>query len=447
MRTGSQVQVAPPPSGGNVRYGAIISYYSNGNKYYHSRYGSNTLATARNLALRHCDVVGRSRCEFITSFTNCASLAWSADRSVQAYGTGNTETIAKDAAKARCSREGGSSCTASRFACNTPVTSQASKSGGHNNTPSAPAAPSGGNVRYGAVYSYTHIQIDTLKVFGIDDTRYYRRGIVTNKDSEEEARREGLAACQVVSDTEGNAQSSSGSCRIEDTFTNCVAIAEDLNHSRLWRYGVFGYATANSESIAKSSAISQCERAGGEGADCDTVSSVGRNAVMEACNTPITPQAPKTGRSPSTPSQPTPAPPSDSNVKYGVVYSIPLIHRSDYSFGLSERSFDSAAEAAGSICDDCRVAFIFTNCAAVASENGERVFKVTWATGNTLDSAKSSAIAHCERYQELYPGIFGDDECTTVDDSLSDIGLSPDDHAYCHTPVTPQTPKVGPRLE
>ena len=443
--------VSPPTeqlSGSTVRYGAVYSYYdSNGHKRFYYHYQTSTRQAAENAARSHCmGVSGRTGCHIEDTFTNCVALGRSSDGLIRTYGTGNTLSgafSAESSAEAECERRGGTGCSSSPGICINPVTSELSKSGGN-------------DVKYGAIYSYTHIQIDTLKVFGIDDTRYHGRAIVTNKDSEEEARREGLAACQAVTDTERNVQSSSGSCRIEDTFTNCVAIAEDVNHPRLWRYGVFGYATGNTESIVKSSAISQCERVGGEGADCDTVSSAGRNAVMEACNNPITPQASKTGGSTPPPSeqptppseqptppseQPTPpseqpTPPSEQpsgTATFGVVieytidkgeelerlrYSTLYVHPILADDPETRQLFYTSAEDvcprwnAQSDVDDCRIVATFTRCGIAASGSTSTTrpisrpgglpgfrYEYTWfrgyGIGNDDESAKSAALADC----------------------------------------------------
>ena len=291
VRTGSQVQVTPAPT---IKYGAIVSYRdSNRHKRFLAYTQRNTIAEIERYGESRCgEDSSRTDCDFVTSFTNCAALAWSGDRSVRAYGTGNTRTLAKSAAEAACSREEGSGCSSSTGICADPVTSQASKSYGINNSPPAPAPaptpapapaptpapapaptpaptpapapapapPSVGDAEYyGAVVSYPtyDTSISIRRTWMTRDTFY--------NNSEESARE---SACLL----------NRNGCELLFTFTNCVALAADgyylLINDEYPRATYIVAATANTAAEAESAALEQCRRVG-RSSQCDLTSGTG----------------------------------------------------------------------------------------------------------------------------------------------------------------------------
>ena len=495
---------SPAPSGSNVRYGAVYSYYSNGRKYFAGRNQRNTAAEIERVALSYCEgVSGRSRCEPVTTFTNCVAIAWSDNFLVRAYGTGNTKTLAKSAAEAACSQERGSGCSSSSGLCNSPVTTQASKSGGHNNSS---AAPSGSNVRYGAVYSYYS---NGRKYFSWQNQRStaaeiqssalsYCRGVSGRSDCEpvttftncvalgrsgdgsvrtyatgdtlDRARTSAVAECSRLRGSSCEASSGNARCNnpvttqasksegirdvrygaiftgfgsnesrgigygiryntereasdaarsgcmrslsrcvIEDTFTNCVAIAQDN------RNGIGAYATDDTLDRARTSALAECSRL--RGSSCEIASGKAQ------CNNPVTSQVSKTGGF----NIETPSAPSRSNVRYGAVYS----YSASGTRGLGARSQSSTQEAArraalsqcsgGSGRTDCDFVTTFTNCVAIARSGDGSV--LAYGTGDTRSNARSSAEIRCSRLRGS--------SCSAGSDTI------------CNDPVTSQISKSG----
>ena len=258
VRTGSQVQVAPPTS--NVRYGAVYSYRSNNLQEFRYYYGGNTQAWINNHALTNCRAgSSRSSCRIEASFTNCVALA--RDNRIQAYATGNDLASARSSALAQCRRLGGTGCSNFSSNCNAPVTRQASKVGGTSNSIPSPTAPTeqptpppSGNVKHGAVYSWQGSS---------DNKRYARVSSSVVEDTAAAARSAGLAACTGLN------------CRVEFTFTNCAAVADSDG------FEYTGIATGNTLASARSSALAECTRLGGAGCELDG---------SERCNDPVAPQ-------------------------------------------------------------------------------------------------------------------------------------------------------------
>ena len=257
-------------------------------------------------------------------------------------------------------------------------------------SPTVNVNPPTSNTKHGAVYSY---RSNNLQEF-----RYYYGG-----NTQAWINNHALTNCR--------AGSSRSSCTIEAAFTNCVALARD-NRIR-------AYATGNDLASARSSALAQCRRLGGTG--CSNFSS--------NCNAPVTRQASKVGGSSNSipsPTAPTeqPTPPPSGNVKHGAVYSWQGSSDNKRYATVSSSVVEDTAAAARSAglaaCtgsnSNCRVEFTFTNCAAVADSDG---FEYTGiATGNTLASARSSALAECTR--------------------LGGAGCELDGSERCNDPVAPQ---------
>ena len=384
-RSGSQVQVAPPPSApatpSNARHGAIYSYYENGHKYFNYRYQFNTQEAARSSALSRCgEDSSRTRCEFVTTFTNCASLGWSGDRSVQAYATGNSLSSARSSVLERCSQLGGTSCesTDGNTHCINPVTTQASKSGGIR------------NVRYGAIYSY------------YDSNEHKRFSWHNQRNTAAEIERVALSHCMGVS---GRSR-----CEPVTTFTNCAALARSSD------FLVRSYATGDTLDTAGSAARAECSRL--RDSSCEVPSG---HAI---CNNPVTTQASKSGGHNNTPSAP-----SGSNVRYGAVYSY-YDSRGKRFTSLTNRG-STEAEAERAALSDCRsdssrtrceVEDTFTNCASLVRSGDTSVR--AYGTGDTLSSAQSAAQAECSQ--------LGGSSC-----NLDGSG------GICNTPVTAQIAKTG----
>ena len=385
-----------PPSGSDVKYGAIYSYRSNNLQEFRYYYDGNTQAWINNHALSNCRAdSSRSSCRIEDTFTNCVALA--RGNRIRAYATSNDLASARSSALARCRQLGGTRTGCSNFLgiCNTPVTRQTSKVGGSSNLTLSPTAtpPPSSNVKHSSIYSYT----------ARDGSRKFSVDYEGNRGSETEARGAITALCRLSPADYSN-------CNTEAVFTNCGAVAYGMNNF----VQVFGYATDDTLSRARSSAIAQCTQRGGTG--CSTTTPIGR---VEVCNNPITPQTSKVGGStPAAMVNPSPS------IRFGAVYSYRSnnIQRFGYVFSTStiERTEAQARSAALNVCStdysNCSVEFTFTNCIAHA-ESGGTTFGI--ATGNNLASARSSALAECRR--------FGGDSCAISSNS-----------AQCNVPNTPQ---------
>lgn len=420
VRNGSQVNVVPPPSESNVEYGAIYSYYENGNKIFNYRFQRNTETEARNHALSICrEDSSRSRCEIVDTFTNCASNAWSGDRSVFSYATGDSLSSARTSALAECSRLGGSSCETndSNAHCITPVTPQTSKAGGFNNTPSAPSEPSGGNARiWGVVYSVP------------DPAPFRRVDFFVEMESEAEA------LSYIRSDNIPGFCSNAGlDCRAEFTFTNCfgVAVAGSQRHfDSPATYGYVGFATADSKAIADELALEQCRRLGGDEHPDPQVrcTVIQARRYAQACNSVITPQTSKVRGFLNTTYRSVAIASSTSVVSPEYEYRHLVVRpRGDVTCG-AERC-------------EVQEEFDFTNCFALASDGllvgrpgTPELTYTAFASSNTLSGAESLALEQCRR--------LGRSSDCKVGGLYSDSLHSITNQKGCNIPITPQPSKV-----
>lgn len=398
VNSGSQVNVVPPPSGSNVKYGAVYSFYSNRNDQLFSySLQRDTQAEVRHYALSVCrENSSNSSCRIEATFTNCVALAQ--DNRIHAYATGDTLSNARSSALAQCRQLGGTGCSNIGGHCTTPVTPQTSKVGGSSNeTPdlSPTDEPSESSVRYKAAFTYAvHSDSDSIRVVGSGST----------EETEAAARSSALSECE----TRG---SNNRACRVEFTYTNCFAQASGHGSS------YYGFATGNNLASARSSALAKCRELGGddwEGNNCTN------SSLYETCVDPITPQTTKVG--------------GFYNTTYGAVASVRYYPTTrNISGSINENSEVKARHFACLAEQDCRVEFTFTNCVAEAWDGetdipglDDSATYIAVATGNTLSRAESSALAQCRR--------FGRSSKCRVGNTFA--------LRDCNIPITPQPSKV-----
>ena len=429
VNSGSQVNVVPPSSGSNVRYGAVYSYYENGNKLFAYWQQRDTKEEIRNAALSRCrEDSEKSRCEIETTYTNCVALAQSDDRSVEAYATGNSLASARSSAREQCRESGGTGCADlvengnNISLCIIPVTSQAAQSGGFNNTSSAPSEPSGGNARFwGVVYSVPDPAPFRYLEFFID------------RGSEAEV------LSYIGSDNDSGICNQAGlDCRAEVTFTNCFGIAVA---GRLWSpsnsYGYVGIATANSRAIADELALEKCRELGG---DEHPDPEVQCNAIQyaQACNTVITPQTSKVKGILHTTYG------SVAIESYTGIFSEYEYRTLAVAHSAGRNTYGSAPRDVGCVAGRrCEVQeeFDFTNCFALASDGSifsnpltPEVPELTYtafASSNTLSGAESLALEQCRRFGRS-------SDCSVGGHAPFSLQAV----KGCNIPITPQPSKV-----